>query len=165
MGVVDIVLTLVNVGITAVSLYGAYNSLKYYKKSKILAAHTNVNKALVEIEKMLNKLPEALTATNKNRQNGRGTNLQKVICDIGNELSNSYNGIRSCTPTEYMAALFGLENEGTFELQKYINGYISGEALENNKLNSDNYAACQKRLMAMQDFLKQKSDEIAEKLK
>ena len=165
MGVVDIIMTIVNVIITAVSLWGAHNSLKYYNKSKALSAHTNVNKALVEIEKMLNKLPEALTATNKNRQNSRGMNLVKIICNIGNDLHGSYNEIRSCTPIEFSADLFELEKQDEFELLKYINSYISGEVLKDNKLNSTEYALCQKRLMAMQEFLKTKLDEVGEKLK
>ena len=165
MEAVDLILIVVNVGITVISMYGAHKSLKYYKKSKILSEHTNVNKALVEIEKMLNKLPEALTAVNKSRQNKRGFNFLKTICDIGNDLHISYNEIRACTPPEYSADLFALEDENRFDLHKYINEYISGEVLRDNELNSDDLLICQKRLMAMQDFLKHRMEEIAEKLK
>ena len=98
----DIVLTIINAIATVVAVISAFRSHRYYKKSRALIDHTNMNKALVEIEKMLLRLPEALSATNKSRQkNGRGYNLEKVICDIGMDLSSSYNEIHSCVPPEY----------------------------------------------------------------
>ena len=162
---VDMILTGVNVVITVVSVCGALKSFKFYDKNKKLVEHTNVNKASVEIEKMLNKLPEALTATNRNRQNSRGVNLHRIMCEIGNSLHESYNTLHSCSPVEYSSELFKLENERDFELHDYINSFISGEILKNMVLDSDRFATCQKGLMEMQDYLKCKLGEIAEKLK
>ena len=103
-----------------------------------------------EIEKMLLKLPEALSATNKSRQkSGRGYNLEKVICDIGMDLSSSYNEIHSCVPPEYAEDLFAFEDTDSFMLLKYINGYMSGDALVEGVLDSTKYAECQTQLMKM----------------
>lgn len=161
----DTVLTIINAIATVIAVISAIRSHRYYKKSRALVDHTNMNKALVEIEKMLLKLPEALSATNKSRQkSGRGINIEKVICDIGIELSSSYNEIHSCVPSAYAENLFALEDTGSFKLLKYINGYTSGEALTNGTLDSIQYTECQTQLMKMQDYLKKNIDAMPEKL-
>ena len=159
------ILTIINVLLTLASAYGAYKSLHYYNKSKVLTAHTNINKALVSVEEMLNKLPEALSAVNKNRQDNRGKNLNRIICEIGEELNRSYNEIHSCIPPDISEDFFGREIDGGFDLQKYINEFISGEALKEGTLDSDDYAVCQKCLKTMQVYLKAKLNEIDDKLK
>ncbi|MDE5558722.1 MAG: hypothetical protein K2J32_13730 [Ruminococcus sp.] len=60
MNVWDVVLTVINVGITIASGASAFKSWKYYKKNNALSTHTNINKALLKIEKMKRKLPEAI---------------------------------------------------------------------------------------------------------
>ena len=59
----DIVLTIINVILAVVSAFGAWNSIKYFRKSKNLTIFAQTNKALVEVQKMLIKLPEALSAS------------------------------------------------------------------------------------------------------
>ena len=61
---VDIVLTVINVILAVISGLSAYNSLKYFRKSHNLTIYAQTNKALIEIQKMLSKLPEALSASN-----------------------------------------------------------------------------------------------------
>ena len=161
----DKVLTIINAIATVIAIISAIRSHTYYKKSRALVDYTNMSKTLVEIEKMLLKLPEAFSATNRSRQkSGRGVNLEKVICDIGLELSTSYNEIHSCVPSEYAENLFALETTCDFELLKYINGYISGEALTNGMLDATQYTKCQTQLMKMQDFLKKNIDAMPEKI-
>lgn len=161
----DTVLTIINAIATVIAVISAIRSHSYYKKSRALVDHTNMNKALVEIEKMLLKLPEALLAINKSRQkSGRGINLEKVICDIGTELSSSYNAIHSCVPSEYAENLFTLEMTDDFKLLTYINGYMSGEAIINGALDSTQYTICQTQLMKMQDYLKKNIDTMPEKI-
>lgn len=161
----DTILTIINAIATVIAVISAIRSRRYYKKSRVLVEHTNMNKALVEIEKMLLKLPEALLATNKSRQkSGRGYNLEKVICNIGTELSSSYIEIHSCVPSEYAENLFVLENTGSFQLLKYINGYMSGDALVEDTLNSAQYTECQTQLMKMQDYIKKNVDAMLEKI-
>ncbi len=161
----DTILTIINAIATTIAVISAIHSWKYYKKSRALTDHTNMSRALVEIEKMLLKLPEALLATNKSRQkSGRGINLEKVICDIGTELSSSYNAIHSCVPSEYAEDLFALETMDSFKLPTYINGYMSGGAITDGVLDSDQYAICQTQLMKMQDYLKKSIDAMPEKI-
>lgn len=124
-----------------------------------------MSQALVEIQKMLNKLLEALYATNKSHKNrNKGINLIKIIGDIGSELSSSYNVIHACVPPKYTENLFMLENDGGFELLKYINSYVSGDALEDDILDSAQYAKCQTQLMKMQDYLKKQIDDMQKKM-
>lgn len=165
MEIVNIILTIVNCIITIITIVFAAKSHKYYKKSRALSEHTETNKALIEIEKMLNKLPEALAATTKYRQVKKGFNLERNISEIGKELIDSYNSIHSCIPSILAEQLFSLEKEGAFELYKYLNGYMTGAVLENNQLDPENYALCQCRLMYMQNFLKEEIDKMEEKLK
>ena len=56
----DVVLTIINVILAVVSALGAWNSIKYFRKSKNLTIFAQTNKALVEVQKMLIKLPEAI---------------------------------------------------------------------------------------------------------
>lgn len=58
-------MTVLNVLLTVIAGIGAYKSYTYYKKSKNITSLTKANKSLVEVEKMLNKLPEILKAANK----------------------------------------------------------------------------------------------------
>jgi len=100
MKVLDIVILCINLLITVVSLSAAFRSWKYYKKSKTLSEHTQLNKALVEIGKVQNKLPEALSTTNKSRKIKHGYNLLGAICKIGNEIHTYYNEMNSCIPAD-----------------------------------------------------------------
>ena len=59
MDILDIALTIINVILAVVSGVGAYKSLKYFRKSHNLTICAQTNKALIEIQKMLSKLPEA----------------------------------------------------------------------------------------------------------
>ena len=47
----DTVLTIINVILTVVSAVGAWNSIKYFRKSKNLTIFAQTNKALVEVQK------------------------------------------------------------------------------------------------------------------
>lgn len=68
MTMLDIGLTVINVILAIVSGIGAYKSAKYFQKSKNLTIFAQINKALVEVQKMLVKLPEALSASNLSRR-------------------------------------------------------------------------------------------------
>ena len=161
----DIVLTIVNAIATVIAIISAIRSKRYYKKCRALADHTNMSKALVEVEKMLNKISEALLNTNINRQKrGRGMNIEKLISEIGKELNDSYLEMHSCVPTDYASELFKLENVRSFSLQIYINSYISGTVLNQGILDSDDYANCQTQLMKMQDYLKEHIAKMPEKI-
>ena len=95
MGMLDVILTIINVLLAIVSGLGAYKSVKYFQKSKSLTIFAQINKALVEIQKMLIKLPEALSASNSSRRRRKGFSLRNTLCDIGQELNANLNEINS----------------------------------------------------------------------
>lgn len=128
----DVVLTIINVILAVVSAFGAWNSIKYFRKSKNLTIFAQTNKALVEVQKMLIKLPEALSASNSSRRGKKGLSLHNTLCDIGKELNANLTEINSNIPTEYSDAIRQLQNKDGFILQAYINSYISGDAVQNN---------------------------------
>lgn len=89
----DSILTGINILLTIISGIGAYKSIKYFRKSRNLTIFAQTNKALIEIQKMLIKLPEALTASNMAMRGKKGMNLQNRICNIGQELNISLTEI------------------------------------------------------------------------
>lgn len=157
----DVVLTIINVILAVVSALGAWNSIKYFRKSKNLTIFAQTNKALVEVQKMLIKLPEALSASNSSRRGKKGLSLHNTLCDIGQELNANLTEINSNIPTEYSDAIRQLQNKDGFNLQ----AYISGEAVQNNGIDSDDFNVCQARLLEIQDYLKKAALETEEKLK
>lgn len=120
---------------------------------------------LVEVQKMLIKLPEALSASNSSRRGKKGLSLHNTLCDIGKELNANLTEINSNIPTEYSDAIRQLQNKDGFILQAYINSYISGDAVQNNGIDSDDFNVCQARLLEIQDYLKKAALETEEKLK
>ncbi len=161
----DIGLTVINVVLAFFSMVGAGKSIKYYKKSKNLTIFAKTNKALIEVQKMLTKLPEALYAANNIQNKRKGFNLEYKICGIGQKLNESLIEINSNIPTEYTNAIRNLQCKEEFDLQTYINSYISGEAIKENTIDFNKYNLCQKRLDEIQDYLKKIADEVEEKLK
>ena len=160
----DSILTGINILLTIISGIGAYKSVKYFRKSRNLTIFAQTNKALIEIQKMLIKLPEALTASNMAMRGKKGMNLQNRICNIGQELNISLTEIGANIPSEYSEKFRELQNDGIFNLQVYINSYISGEAVKIDQIDSDDYNLCQQRLVSMQEYLKKITVETEEKL-
>lgn len=152
----DIPITIINVILAIVSGLGAYKSVKYFRKSKNLTIFVQTNKALVEIQKMLIKLPEALSASNSSRRGKKGLSLHNTLCDIGRELNANLNEINSNIPAEYSDQIRQLQNKAGFNLQAYINSYISGDAVKDNGIDSEDFNSCQARLLEMQDYLKKR---------
>ena len=56
----DVVLTIINVILAVVSAFGAWNSIKYFRKSKNLTILQQTNKALVESTKNVNKVTRSI---------------------------------------------------------------------------------------------------------
>ena len=161
----DVILTIVNVILAIVSGLGAYKSLKYFRKSKNLAIFAQTNKALVEVQKMLMKLPDALSASNSSRRGRKGLSLHNTLCDIGKELNTNLTGINSNIPAEYSDNIRQWQNKDGFNLQTYINSYISGDAVKDNGIDSEDFNVCQERILEIQDYLKKAAMETEEKLK
>ena len=165
MTMLDIGLTVINVILAIVSGIGAYKSAKYFQKSKNLTIFAQINKALVEVQKMLVKLPEALSASNLSRRGKKGLSLHNTLCDIGQELNTNLTEINSNIPPEYIDRFRQLQNKNGFNLQTYINSYISGDAVNVEGIDSEDFNTCQARLLEMQDYLKKVALEIEEKWK
>ena len=165
MGMLDVILTIINVLLAIVSGLGAYKSVKYFQKSKSLTIFAQINKALVEIQKMLIKLPEALSSSSFSRRKRKGFSLYNTLCDIVQELNASLNEINSNIPADYSEQIRQLQNKDDFNLQAYINSYISGDAVKDDGIDSEDFNFCQARLLEMQEYLKKVALETEEKLK
>lgn len=160
----DVVLTIINVVLAVLSGIGAYKSVKYFRKSKNITIYAQTNKALLEVQKMLVKLPESLSASNLSSRGKKGYNFSYNLCNIGKELNANLTEITSDIPPEYMDELQRLLKKDDFNLYTYINSYMSGEAVIDNGIDAEAYNLCQDRLMEMQNFLKKIASETEEKL-
>lgn len=165
MDMMDTILTIINVVLAIVSGLGAYNSVKYFRKSKNLTIFAQTNKALVEVEKMLLKLPEALEVSNSLRRGRKGFSLYNTLRDIGRQLNTNLTEINTYIPAEYSDEIRQLQNKDNFNLQFYINSYINGDAVKDDGIDSENFNFCQARLLEIQDYLKKTALEIEERLK
>ena len=161
----DIISIIANVILMAFSLWGAYRSCKYYDKSKYLSTHTNLSKALLEIEKMQMKVTECLSALAQKRRYTKGYNFSKAIGSIGKDLSDSLIVFHSYIPSEYTEKLSGLERTSVFRLQKFVNDCLSEKLSDMEDLFEKECISCQERLAVMQDFIKGQIDKAGEKLK
>lgn len=91
--------------------------------------------------------------------------MHNTLCDIGQELNTNLTEINSNIPPEYIDRFRQLQNKNGFNLQTYINSYISGDAVNVEGIDSEDFNTCQARLLEMQDYLKKVALEIEEKLK
>lgn len=165
MNMMDVILTIINVILAIVSGIGAYKSDKYFQKSKNITIFAQTNKALVEVQKMILKLPEALEVSNSSRRGKKGLSLHNTLCNIGLQLNASLTEINKNIPAEYTDEIRQLQNKDNFNLQSYVNSYISGNAVRDNGIDSGDFNACQARILEIQDYLKKIALEIEEKLK
>ena len=166
MKTVDIIILIINILIAIISGVGAFNSIRYFKKSKHVTIYAQTNQALNKLGEMLIILPEALAATSNPN---RGFSVENAIRDYGTKLSGNLNEIMSAIPTEYSTEFQELQKDDNFILEKYIHSFIDGTAIvkekERKTLQRNSFDTCQERLRAMQTFLKQKIAEEEEKLK
>lgn len=161
----DNIMTVINVVLTVITGIGAYKSYRYYKKSKNITSLTKANKALVEVEKMLNKLPEILKAANKEAKKSKGFSLVNTLSQIGVEMNTCLTICRSDIPQEHIAGFMELQCDGSFKVQEYINTLINGKAIIDENIDSKECSHCQERLIEMQLYLKQVISKTEENLK
>lgn len=162
----DIVILIINILIAIASGIGAYNSIRYFKKSRHITIYAQTNKALGEIDEMLKRLPEALSAASTNK---KGFSSEITIREIGTEMANHLNAIMSSIPSSYSGDFRVIQKTESFDLSQYINSLIDGTAIKDDNdrktLGRDSFDACQECLREMQEFLKKKIADEEEKLK
>ena len=162
----DTVLTIINVMLVIISGVGAWKSIKYYKKNKELTVDTQATDVIDEVTQMLSILLKALEIANqKVKKRGRGTNYGAELLTCGKELIVHYQEIEKNIPARYYSNLNETLNKDGFEFLKYLNSYVSGEAMKVEGLDHNDFAKCQERLYGLQRFLKEERDKIEEKLK
>lgn len=160
----DYVLTAISVGCTAFSIIGAYKSNAYYKKSKQVTIFANTNIAYIESQKIIATLTEMLKLANSARK--RGTNYVKEVSQNGENIKISINKIRDSLPVEDFKEINDLLNSQQPKLERYIDSFITGAVLVDEKLViDDDFNTCQQTFCNMQLLIKKKLENISEELK
>ncbi len=159
---------IINIVLTIISAVGAYNSIRYFKKSKHITLYAQSNKALGELGEMIRILPDVLFMATASTGK-KGFSLQNAISEKGTELANHLNVIMDAIPSAYSAEFRALQRTEGFDLEQYINSFIDKTVLitEDGVFTLDRsvFDTCQVRLREMQEFLKLKIAEEEEKLK
>lgn len=154
----------VGIGCTFVSIFGAYRSNAYYKKSKQLTLYANTNIAYIESQKIIATFPEILKLANHTRK--RGTNYIKEVSEYGEKIKISINKIRENLSVKDFAEINEILNSQQPKVEKYIDSFITGEVLVDEKLIiDDNFNKCQQIFYKIQLLIKEKLENISEKLK
>ncbi|NFO10947.1 hypothetical protein FDB29_07455 [Clostridium botulinum] len=149
---------------TIASGVGAFKSNAYYKKSKQLTIYANTNIAYIESQKIIATLTEMLKLGNNIRK--RGTNYIKEVSQHGENIKISINKIRESLPVKDFTEINELLNSQQPEIDKYIDSFITGTVLVDEKLViDDNFNKCQQAFCEMQLLIKKKLENISEKLK
>lgn len=162
----DTVITIINVILVIISCVGAWKSIHYFKKTKELTVYAQAADIIDEVNEMLSILLKALEIANqKVKKRDRGRNYDRGILNCGKELIAHYQEIEKNIPSRYHNNLNGILNKGGFDFIKYLNSYVSGEAMKEEGLDHNDFARCQERLYGLQRFLKEERDTIEEKLK
>ena len=151
---------------TIVSGVGAWRSLAYYKKSRQITIYANTNIAYVESQKIISTLNEMLKLSNERiKPRGIKSYCEKVSAN-GESIKNSRAKIREIWSVEEYKDIENLLNSQELEVNKYIDSFITGSILVDEKLIiDDNFNICQKKFYDMQLMIKEKLEKISEKLK
>lgn len=160
----DIILSIVSALCTVVSLFGAYKSIKYYKKSKQLTLYANTNVSLVEVQKIIATFTEILKLANTTRPQ-RGINLSKQLEAHGETIRESINVLRQKLSVEDFRLIEGQLISKEMKVEMYIDSFISGAVLDDGKLViDDRFNRCQQKFYNIQQILKKRLEEVEEKL-
>lgn len=160
----NIILTTISAVCTGFSIKGSYESNVYYKKSKQLTIYANTNIAYMESQKIIATLLEMQKLSNITRK--RGTNYIKEVSKNGVNIQNSINKIRESMPVEDFTEIKELLNSQQQKVEKYIDSFITGTVLVEEKLVlDDNFYECYQTFCEMQLLIKRKLEYISENLK
>lgn len=160
----DYAITAIGAVCTGFSIFGAYKSNAYYKKSKQLTIYANTNIAYIESKKIIATLTEMLKLGNITRK--RGTNYVKEVSQNGESIKTSINRIRECLPVEDFKEINELLNSQQPKVEAYIDSFITGAVLVDETLIiDDDFNKCQQTLCDMQLLIKRKLENISENVK
>ena len=159
----DYAITAVSVLCTVVSFIGAYKSVVYYKKSKQLTIYSNTNLAFIESQKIIATLTEMLKLANITKK--RGTNYIREVSHYGESIKSSIDKIRESLPVDDCKEINELLNSQQIKVDTYINSFITGTVLVNEKfVIDDDFNNCQQTFCDMQLLIKRKLENIADKV-
>lgn len=147
-----------------ISGIGAWKSWAYYNKSKELTIYAKTNIAFIESKTIIATLTEMLKLSNNTKK--RGTNYIKEVSKNGEIIKNSITKIRENIPVKDWNDINKLLDSQEIKVEAYIDSFITGSALVNDKLIiDDNFNKCQQKFCELQILLKKKIEDISEKLK
>ena len=159
---------IVSVGCTILSGIGAWKSFKYCKKSKQITIYTNMNVALLEIEKIEDALTDLLKLSNKsNKQRQlRGMSYENIVSENGEKIKKSINTIRKYVTSEDVEGIEKILNCEDMKVEQYIDSFITGSALVDGKFIVDEqFNKCQEIFKSINLLMKKKLEEREENLK
>ena len=157
-------MTVLNILCTCFTLYGAYKANTYYKRSKQLTDYANTNVAFMEVKNIIVVLSEMLRyAVPEGR---RGVSYKGEICKSGEKIKQSIIKIREYLSVEDSKEINNLLVQQEFKVEKYIDSFITGDALVEGKFVVDeNYTNCQNVFYEMQLLLKERLEDLDRKIK
>lgn len=160
----NIFLTIVSTISTAISVYSAYKSTSYYKKSKNLITYKSINIAYVECQNIKEILSKLLILSNP--ETVTGINVNHSVSDYGRDMRNSINKIRENMYEKDFKDVKNLLDSNKNEIEIYIDSLISGKYVDNNLfIYDDDFNTCDTNINKIQELIKDRLDEISEKLK
>lgn len=93
-------------------------------------------------------------------------NYIKEVSENGENIKNSINKIRESLPVEDSKEINQLLNSQQSKVEKYIDSFITGAVLVNESfVIDDDFNKCHEKFCEMQFLIKEKLENIGEKLK
>lgn len=154
----------IDIVLVFVSAAGAWKSWVYYDKSKALTIYAKTNIAFIESKTIIATLTEMLKLSSNTRK--RGTNYIKEVSRNGEIIKNSITKIRENIQVKDWQEISQLLDSQEIKIETYIDSFITGSVLVNNKLViDDNFNKCQQKFCDLQVLLKRKLEDTSEKIK
>lgn len=164
LGGLNIVLTILSAICTGVAIYTLVKSKSYYEKTRDIIRCKDTTTASSKCDNMKDifcKLPKFA-----NEKMIRGKNINKEVADCGESIKLSLYEIRKNIYEKGYSDVIVLMDSENKELMRYIDKLISGELVVDNKfVINDNFYMCQSKIDKIQELIKNRYDEVSERLK
>lgn len=160
---IDYIITGISVICTGASIWGAWKSISYYKKSKNLTIYANNNAAYIESQKIISLFGDLLKFATSRKN--RGVNVQKEISQNGETIKKSIDNIREKLSVKDFEDIEKILCTDKIDVEKYIDSIITCTILQDNIFPVDeNYYAAQKSFHEIHKMLKNKITQAEESL-